>query len=93
MGKHLVTVYEKNDCVGCNATSRWLDKQNIPEELVERISLDTDADAVAKVKALGFMGAPVVVGHASGTTWSGYSPDRLAENLAAFQESQELAVA
>ena len=52
-------------------TCRALDAAKAPYALV---SLDDDAEALAYVKSLGYMAAPVVVdrGH-----WSGFRPDLL----------------
>ena len=67
-----VTVYSKQNCVACKATKRALDKQGVA--YVE-IFLDTDEQALNKVKALGYVQAPVVM---AGTEhWSGFRPDKI----------------
>lgn len=71
----MVTVYSKPACVQCNATYRSLDKKGIAYE-VEDIS--QDANALERVRALGYMQAPVVVTE-DGDHWSGFRPDKLDE--------------
>ncbi|GAA3767185.1 glutaredoxin-like protein NrdH [Microbacterium kribbense] len=69
-----ITVYTKPSCVQCNATYRALDSKGIEYEVHD---LTEDADALAQVKALGYLQAPVVVtdeGH-----WSGFRPDKIDE--------------
>ncbi|GAA3939825.1 glutaredoxin-like protein NrdH [Pseudoclavibacter caeni] len=67
-----VTVYSKPACVQCNATYRALDRRGIDYTVVD---LTTDPDALARVKELGYMQAPVVV--TDGGHWSGFRPDRI----------------
>ena len=74
-----VTVYTKPACVQCNATYRALDKKGIPtraSSLPERRHLQ-DADALERLKALGYMQAPVVV--TDQDHWSGFRPDKIEE--------------
>ncbi|NKX56191.1 glutaredoxin-like protein NrdH [Arthrobacter mobilis] len=69
-----VTVYTKPSCVQCNATYRALDKKGIEYQSVD---LSQDPAALERVRALGYMQAPVVVtdqGH-----WSGFRPDKIEE--------------
>ena len=67
-----VTVYTKPACVQCNATYRALDKKGIAYEVVD---MSQDPAALERVRALGFMQAPVVVTEAE--TWAGYRPDKI----------------
>jgi glutaredoxin-like protein NrdH len=53
-----VTVYTKPACVQCNATYRALDKKGITYQSVD---ISQDADALERLKSLGYMQAPVVV--------------------------------
>ena len=53
-----VTVYTKPACVQCNATYRALDKKGITYQSVD---ISQDAEALERLKALGYMQAPVVV--------------------------------
>lgn len=68
-----VTVYTKPDCVQCDATKRTLNKHGIP---FAEIDLSANADALDRLKAAGWMRAPVVE-TADGQMWSGYRPDRI----------------
>ena len=76
-----VTVYSKPACVQCDATYRALDKKGIEYSVVD---ISTDDDAVERVRALGFLQAPVVV--AGEESWAGFRPDRITA-LAARQEA------
>lgn len=72
MNATTVTVYSKPLCVQCDATKRALIKAGIAYAVVD---VTEDAEALAKIKALGYAQAPVVVtaeGH-----WSGFRPDRI----------------
>lgn len=72
-----ITVYSKPSCVQCNATYRALDVQGIDYEVID---LSEDTSALERVKALGYMQAPVVVVEEAGGTvdhWSGFRPDRI----------------
>ncbi len=73
-----VTVYSKPACVQCNATYRALDKKGIAYETVD---MSQDVDALERVRALGYMQAPVVM--AGGDHWSGFRPDKIEELAAA----------
>ncbi|GAA1806602.1 glutaredoxin-like protein NrdH [Agromyces neolithicus] len=69
-----VTVYTKPSCVQCNATYRALDSKGIEYEVLD---LSVDETALAQVKELGYLQAPVVItdeGH-----WSGFRPDKIDE--------------
>jgi glutaredoxin-like protein NrdH len=68
----MVTVYTKPACVQCNATYRALDKNGIAYQSVD---ISQDADALEKLKALGYQQAPVVT--APTGNWSGYQPDEI----------------
>ena len=69
--KSMVTVYSKPQCVQCNFTYRELDKKKIEYRTVD---MSEDADALARVKELGYLSAPVVVVNED-THWSGFRPD------------------
>ena len=53
-----IFVYSKPSCVQCTATYRALDKQGIEYEVFD---VSTDDEALATVKELGYLAAPVVV--------------------------------
>ena len=69
-----VTVYTKPACVQCNATYRALDKKGIAYQSVD---ISQDADALERLKSLGYMQAPVVV--TDQDHWSGFRPDKIEE--------------
>ena len=69
-----VTLYSKPRCVQCEATRRALDKNGVPYDVVD---LTQDAAALAMVRELGHLQAPVVV--AGDQHWSGFRPDRVAD--------------
>ena len=65
-------VYTKPGCVQCDATTRDLGRRKIAHETVD---LTQDAEALEKIKALGYAQAPVVV--TDEDHWSGYRPDKI----------------
>ena len=73
-GTMTVTVYTKPACVQCNATYRALDKKGIAYQSVD---ISQDADALERLKSLGYMQAPVVV--TDQDHWSGFRPDKIEE--------------
>ena len=72
-----VTVYSKEDCSQCDMTKKVMDSKEIPYE--ER-RIDLDEEALAYVKELGYLAAPVVtVEHddAPMEHWYGFRPDMI----------------
>ena len=67
-----VTVYSKPACVQCPATTRALDARGIAYTLVD---LTQDAVAMARVLAMGYRQAPVVI--AGEQHWGGFRPDMI----------------
>ena len=70
MTQHSITVYTKPSCVQCNATYRALDSKGI---LYNVVDVSADDEALATIKELGYLQAPVVV--TEDNHWSGYRPD------------------
>ncbi|WRS29208.1 glutaredoxin-like protein NrdH [Actinomycetaceae bacterium MB13-C1-2] len=68
-----VLVYSQPHCGQCEATKRALAKHGIA---FTEIDLTTDPEALARVKAAGWMRAPVVE-TPDGQAWSGFRPDRI----------------
>ncbi|UYG18321.1 glutaredoxin-like protein NrdH (plasmid) [Brachybacterium huguangmaarense] len=67
-----ITLYAKPLCVQCDATKRALNKIGVAYRVID---VTQDPEALATVKALGYLQAPVVV---AGTEhWSGFRPDRI----------------
>lgn len=71
-----VTVFTRPSCVQCTATFRALDSRGVSYESVD---VTGDAEALERVKALGYLQAPVVVVEGDGgmVHWSGFRPDML----------------
>lgn len=72
MTTHEITVYTKPDCVQCRATFRALNDRGIPYNVVD---LSVDEEAMATVKELGYLQAPVVVTPTE--HWSGFRIDKI----------------
>lgn len=70
----MVTVYTKPSCVQCTATYRALDKKGIA---YMSLDISEDADALERLKALGFQQAPVVESPIG--SWSGFNPVKVDE--------------
>ena len=70
----MITVYSKPACVQCTATTREMDRKNIPYTYID---LTKDADAMTIVRDLGYMQAPVIV--AGDDHWAGFRPDKIAK--------------
>lgn len=66
----MITVYSQPSCVQCTATYRAMDKLGLDYQVVD---LTEDASALAHVKELGFLQAPVV--EAGEESWAGFRPD------------------
>lgn len=81
-----ITVYTKPMCVQCDATKRALNKAGIEYSIVD---ITEDADALAKVKSMGFMQAPVVT--TSNDAWSGFRPDKIKALTAQSAELRQAA--
>ncbi|WP_242085746.1 MULTISPECIES: glutaredoxin-like protein NrdH [Microbacterium] len=69
-----VTVYSKPSCVQCSASYRALDSKGIDYQVVD---MSQDTDALERVKALGYLQAPVVI--TDEDHWSGFRPDKIDE--------------
>lgn len=67
-----VTVYAKPLCVQCDATKRALNKAGVAYDVVD---MAEDAEALARIKAMGYTQAPVVV--TKQDHWSGFRPDKI----------------
>lgn len=73
-----VTIYTKPDCQPCKAIKRYLNKHGIP---FRESDVSVNLDDLRAIKALGYMGAPVVATTINGVDdhWQGYRPDKLDE--------------
>ena len=75
--KPVITVYTNPGCVQCDATRKYLTERNTRFDVVD---LSTNELALAAVKDLGYMQAPVVfVRYPGGSEshWSGFNPQKL----------------
>lgn len=72
-----ITVFTKPACVQCRFTKTKLDQLGIPYDTID---VSVDEEALAKVKALGYLTAPVVLVEREGEDdahWGGFQPDRI----------------
>ncbi|MBB2676415.1 UNVERIFIED_ORG: glutaredoxin-like protein NrdH [Rhizobium esperanzae] len=67
-----VTVYSKPACVQCTATYRALDRLGVDYDIID---ISQDAEALDRVRSLGYMQAPVVI--AGERHWAGFRPDMI----------------
>ncbi|MGO7587123.1 glutaredoxin-like protein NrdH [Rhizobium ruizarguesonis] len=67
-----ITVYSKPACVQCTATCRALDRLGVDYDIVD---ISQDAEALDRVRSLGYMQAPVVI--AGEQHWAGFRPDMI----------------
>lgn len=67
-----ITLYFKPHCVQCDATKRALNKAGLAYDVVD---ITEDAEALAKVKSLGYVQAPVVI--TDRDHWSGFRPEKV----------------
>ena len=73
-----IIVYSKPNCVQCNATYRRLDARGVAYQVID---VTRDDRALERIKAMGYLQAPVVL-TGGGEHWSGYNPDRIDALLA-----------
>jgi len=69
-----VVVYTNPNCVQCEQTKKFLDKEGI-EYTVENLQSDDNYEKLVDFVNRGFKSAPIVVTDTE--TWSGYKPDKL----------------
>jgi len=76
--KREVTVYSKDDCVQCDRTKAWLDKNEVPFDEVDLIANPATLEAF---KEEGFSSAPIVTVKTTDPgvefIWAGFIPDNL----------------
>lgn len=76
-----ITVFTKNRCVQCTGTKRTLDKAGVDYATV---NVEEDPVVLAKIKALGFASAPVILvdeGTPEEVAWSGNRPDLIKKHI------------
>jgi glutaredoxin-like protein NrdH len=69
-----VVVYTNPNCVQCEQTKKFLDKEGI-EYTVENLQSDDNYEKLVDFVNRGFKSAPIVVTDTE--TWSGFKPDKL----------------
>lgn len=72
-----IVLYSKPACVQCKATYQYFDKKALTYQVID---MSQDAEALERVRALGYLQAPVVEVKLDGETvehWSGFRPDRI----------------
>lgn len=69
-----IVVYKKPSCRQCKQTIQALDRKGLDYELID---ISEDENALAFVKDLGYLQAPVIV--TDENHWSGYDPDKIDE--------------
>lgn len=70
--KPTVTVYTQKNCNPCNATIKWLQRNEVYHEIVD---LDENPDIRDELIAEGFMQTPIVKYGAD--SWTGFRPSKL----------------
>lgn len=69
-----VVVYTNPNCVQCEQTKKFLDREGI-EYTVENLQSDDNYEKLVEFVNQGFKAAPIVVTDTE--TWSGFKPDKL----------------
>jgi len=69
-----VIVYTNPNCVQCEQTKKFLDREGI-EYTVENLQSDDNYEKLVEFVNQGFKAAPIVVTDTE--TWSGYKPEKL----------------
>jgi glutaredoxin-like protein NrdH len=78
-----IVLYTMPDCVQCDATKKYLDKDNVKYSVVD---ISTNKEAYELVSSLGYKQAPVVV--KGDVHWSGFRPDKIASLRLTKEETQ-----
>ncbi len=68
----MITVYTKSNCVQCEQTKKWLDRNGLEFTTVD---IEASKEAYDYVIGLGYAAAPVV--ETGAVSWSGFRLDKL----------------
>lgn len=68
----MTTVYTKKNCVQCDMTKRYMDKNGISYTTVD---ITQDPEALDMILGMGFSSAPVVISDKG--NWAGFQPDKI----------------
>ena len=88
---NMITVNGTHACVQCAATTRFLDKRDVPYEFID---LDENQAKLAALRADGFQQIPVI--ETPSERFTGFNPNRLEKAIAevrAVTATQAVAVA
>lgn len=72
----MITVYSKPNCMQCEMTKRYMQRENIAFSAVD---VTKDSVALDMIKLHGYQGVPVVAVNGFDNSWQGFRPDRLEE--------------
>jgi glutaredoxin-like protein NrdH len=82
MSTKTVSVYTQPGCQPCKATKRWLDQRGLTYTPVDVSESPAD---LAAIKALGYVGVPVVVvsngDPETDLHWHGFHPDNMTKYI------------
>lgn len=68
----MTTVYTKPNCVQCDMTKRYMDKNGIDYDTVD---ITENQDALDMILGMGFSSAPVVI--SGDISFAGFQPDKI----------------
>lgn len=68
----MTVVYTKPNCVQCDMTKRYMDKNGIEYQTVD---ITKDDKALQMILEMGFQSAPVVISDRG--NWAGFQPDKI----------------
>jgi len=68
----MTTVYTKPNCVQCDMTKRYMDKNGIDYDTVD---ITQNEAALEMILQMGFSSAPVVISDSG--AWAGFQPDKI----------------
>ncbi|MHA3724195.1 glutaredoxin family protein [Leucobacter sp. HY1910] len=80
MSAPAITLYSKPSCLQCTATARRLNDHGVPHTVID---MSQDEAALARVKELGYLQAPVIV--TPDEHWSGYRPDKIDQAVSSLR--------
>lgn len=67
-----MTIYTKPNCVDCNKTKNYMKSKGIE---FSEVDITQDEGALARIKSMGFLRAPVV--DANDVWWSGFDEQKI----------------
>lgn len=70
-----ITVYSQDDCIACDRTKKFLDKNQIAYKIIDMTGNDEIKDHIKN--NLGLFAAPVVLINDGEEKWAGYNREKL----------------